>query len=201
MKKLMGFKEYMQKNSKHSVFSEAITSGGDWVLNLQGYEVLEGRIIEDMQYQIELLLPIGEVEGSGKSRTLDKIRVKLIYPEETKKEVAKLIKMDKQVAKLGLAPIPEPTKRYHIKNKSLYPLMKEKEVVFFTLLEGEVVRGLIADFSRYEITVKLKGGLPVTILRHSVYDLRDKRGMCYLKVVQDKRKDWQRSPLMREVKC
>lgn len=200
MKKLMGFKEYMQKNTKHSVFSDAIASGGDWVLNLHGYEVLEGRIVEDQQYQINLLLPSGEVEGPGKSRTLDKIRVKLIYPKETKEDVAKLIKMDKQVAKLGLAPIPEPTKRYHIKNKSLYPLMKEKEVVFLTLLEGEVVRGLIADFSRYEITVKVKGGLPVAILRHSVYDLRDKRGRCYLKVVQDKRKDWQRSPLMQEVK-
>ena len=59
--------------------------------------------------------------------------------------------------------------------------MNERQVLFFTLLEGEIIRGIAADFSRYDITVHLKGGIPVILLRHSVYDLRDKAGRCYLK--------------------
>ena len=91
-----------------------------------------------------------------------------------------------------------PGKRYHVKNKTLFPLMKEKKVVFMTLLEGEIVRGIIAGFSRYEITVNLKGGIPVTVLRHSIYDLRDKKGRCFLKSFQDKHKDWEKSGLWTE---
>lgn len=59
--------------------------------------------------------------------------------------------------------------------------------------EGEVLRGLVSAFSRYEITVDLKGGIPVVLLRHAVYDLRDKAGRCLLKSVQDARRDWQKS--------
>ena len=73
--------------------------------------------------------------------------------------------------------------------------MKEKEVVLFTLLEGDVLRGIIADFSRYDVTVHLKGGLPVTILRHSIYDVRNKRGRCFLKAFQQEHRDWEKSRL------
>ena len=58
-----------------------------------------------------------------------------------------------------------------------------------------MVKGIIADFSRYEITLNLKGGTPVTILRHAIYDLRDKRGRCYLKTFQETHRDWEKSPL------
>ena len=73
--------------------------------------------------------------------------------------------------------------------------MKDKQVLFFTLLEGEIIRGIIADFSQYDITVNLKGGLPVVVLRHSIYDARDKTGRCLLKTFQDEHQDWQKSPL------
>ena len=73
--------------------------------------------------------------------------------------------------------------------------MHEKKVVFFTLLEGEIIRGIIADFSRYDITVNLKGGIPVTILRPAVYDIRDKEGRCFLKSLQETKRDWEKSGL------
>jgi hypothetical protein len=38
--------------------------------------------------------------------------------------------------------------------------MKDREVVFLTLLEGELIRGIITDFNRHEITVSLKRGSP-----------------------------------------
>jgi len=99
------------------------------------------------------------------------------------------------VADLALEPLFSPHNRFYIKNKSLFSLMKEKEVVFFTLLEGERIKGLISDFSRYDMTVNLKGGVPVTIMRHSVYDLRNKKGRCFLKSKQEVLRDWEKSPL------
>jgi len=73
--------------------------------------------------------------------------------------------------------------------------MKDQEVVFFTLLEGELIRGIITGFNRHEITVSLKGGIPVAILRHSIYDLRNKKGRCFLKSFQEEHRDWERSHL------
>jgi hypothetical protein len=99
------------------------------------------------------------------------------------------------VQALGLEPIYAPAERYIVKNKTLFPLMKEREVVFCTLLEGEVIRGIIADFSRYDLTIHAKGGLPIVILRHSIYDLRNKQGRCLLKSFQDQHKDWQKTAL------
>ncbi|MBW2103558.1 MAG: hypothetical protein JRH05_13000, partial [Deltaproteobacteria bacterium] len=94
-----------------------------------------------------------------------------------------------------LEPILSPKLRNHIKNKSLYPLMMEREVVFFTLLEGEIIRGVISGFTRYEIQVHMKGGVPVTLLRHAVLDLRNKKGRCFLKSFQEDRRDWEKSTL------
>jgi DNA-directed RNA polymerase subunit E'/Rpb7 len=82
-----------------------------------------------------------------------------------------------------------------VKNKTLFPLIKEKEVLFFTLLEGEVIKGIITDFTKYELSISLKGGLPLTILRHSIYDIRNKKGRCFMKKYQQKHKDWKQSEL------
>jgi hypothetical protein len=82
-----------------------------------------------------------------------------------------------------------------VKNKSLFPLMKQKEVLFFTLLEGEIIRGIIADLSRYDITVSLKGGRPVTILRHAIYNIRNKEGRSFLRSFQEEHRDWEKRPL------
>ena len=121
--------------------------------------------------------------------------MKIFYPLDISEKLRPLIKTDPKVLKLSLEPIIAPGLRRHIKNKSLFPLMKERKVVIFTLLEGEVIKGLITGFSRYEITCSLKGGLPVSILRHAVYDLRDKKGRSFLKSFQGTRKDWKKSSL------
>jgi hypothetical protein len=76
--------------------------------------------------------------------------------------------------------------------------MKEREVLFFTLLDGKIIRGVVTDFSRYDTTVNLKGGLPVTILRHAIYDVRNKKGRSFLKSFQEKHRDWEKSSLFVE---
>jgi hypothetical protein len=186
---LIGFKEYLDECYNLSVFDEAFASKELWELHIHNHRVVKAEVVENSTYDIRIS------SGQTGEILLPKTDVKLLYRETLSESIRPMLKTDKNVERLSLEPILAPGKRYHIKNKSLFPLMKERRVVFFTLLEGEIVRGIIAGFSRYEIAVTLKGGIPVTILRHSIYDLRDKKGRCFLKSFQDKTRDWEKDKL------
>jgi hypothetical protein len=44
----------------------------------------------------------------------------------------------------------------------------------------------VTGFSTYEIRLSMKGQVPVVLLRHALFDVRDKRGMSYLKKTPEK---------------
>ena len=186
---LLGLKEYLDEHYNRSVFDQALDSKQPWEFHLHSYRVARATILENLTYDLKV-----DMKGQGEE-VLPKIQIKLLYQVDVAESVRPLIKIDEKIKALGLSPILSPARRYFIKNKSIFPLMREKQVVFFALLEGETLRGIIAGFNRYEIKVNLKGGIPVTILRHSVYDLRDKKGRCFLKSFQEKHKDWEKSEL------
>ena len=186
---LLGLQEYLDESYNTSVFDQAFESQEPWELHLHNHRIIKSKVQENSRYDLRL---------SAKEKAeelLPKTDVKLVYPADLSDSVRPLLKIDKKVRDLGLEPIISPRMRHHIKNKSLFPLIKEKRVLFFTLMEGEIVKGLVTGFTRYEITVSLKGGIPVYILRHSVYDLRDKKGRCFLKSFQETRRDWEKSDL------
>lgn len=186
---LNGLNKYLDEKYHLSIFEQALNSQEPWDLHIHNHIILSTRIVENKRYDLD-------IEGDNRvEKVLPKTNVKILYPNALREAVKPLIKIDKGVERLKLEPILSPKARYHIKNKSLFPLMHEKKVVFFALLEGEIIRGIIADFSRYDITVNLKGGIPVTILRHAVYDLRDKEGRCFLKSFQETKRDWEKSGL------
>jgi sRNA-binding regulator protein Hfq len=186
---LENLSEYLAKNYEVSVFDTAMASGKPWEWHLHGFRTIKAVVLENRKWDLT-------VDVAGQEREeLQKIQVKYLYPADANESIKPLVKFDKKVESLKLEPILSPRKRYFVKNKSLFPLMKEKEVVLFTLLEGDVLRGIITDFSRYDVTLSLKGGLPVTILRHSIYDLRNKRGRSFLKSFQEEHRDWEKSPL------
>ncbi|MBN1105258.1 MAG: hypothetical protein JXL84_17725 [Deltaproteobacteria bacterium] len=186
---LQGLREYLDTNYEVSVFEQAMVSGKPWEFRLHGSRTLTAAITENRKWDMTL------DPGAGGKEELQKIQVKFLFPAEWSEQVGPLIKTDKKIAALRLDPILAPGKRFFVKNKSLYPLMIDREVLLFTLLEGETIRGIVTDFSRYDITINLKGGLPVTILRHSIYDLRNKKGRSFLKSFQEEHRDWERSPL------
>lgn len=186
---LSGFKEHLDAAAQRSVFDQALVSQQPWELHLQGQRVVRGSVVENLTYDLKLA-----IAGQGEE-ALPKTQVKLLYAADLSAAVRGLIKVDKKIRALGLPPMVTWKERHFVKNKTLFPLMQEAQVVFFTLLEGEIIRGIIADFSRYEITVNLKGGVPVVILRHSIYDCRNKQGRCLLKAFQDAHRDWEKSPL------
>jgi len=186
---LTGLEEYLDENYTNSIFDQALDSKHLWEFLLHGHRIVRAMVLENLTYDLKVA-----IEGQGEE-VLPKIQVKLLYPADLSNSARPLIKIDEKTKELGMDPILSPHHRYFIKNKSLFPLMKEKQVVFFTLLEGEIIRGIITGFSRYDITVNLKGGISVTILRHSIYDLRNKKGRCFLKSFQETHRDWEKSDL------
>jgi len=186
---LVGLKEYLGQFYNESIFEQIVDSEELWEFHLHGLRIIRGRALEDLTYDLKV-----ETEAQ-QEQVLSKVEIKLLYPAHLDRSVRPLIKTDRGVQKLDISPTLSPRNRYFVKNKSLFPLMQDKDVVFFTLLEGEIIRGIISDFTRYEITVSLKGGNLVTILRHSIYDLRNKKGRCFLKSFQEEHRDWEKSHL------
>ena len=187
---LLGLQEYLNEHYGRSVFDQALDSKKPWEFHVHGCRIIRASVLENLRYDVKL-----QIEGEKDQEVLPKVQIKCLYSVDLADSIQGFIKTDEKVRALGLEPIFSPHKRYFVKNKSLFPLMKEKEVVFFTLLEGEIIRGIIAGFTRYDITVHLKGGKPVMILRHSIYDLRNKKGRCFLKRFQEEHRDWEKSAL------
>ena len=186
---LLGLQEYLEAAYRTSVFQEAVLSGQSWELHLHEARIVTARITEDLKYDIK-----ARIEGQA-DELLPKLRIKVLYPADLADSIRPHIKLNEKVRDSAMEPVQSPGKRHHIKNKSLFPLMKDRTVVFFTLLEGETLKGIISGFSRYEISLNLKGGIPVTVLRHSILDLRDKKGRCFLKSFQEKHRDWEKSSI------
>jgi len=169
-------KKYLAENYGKSAFDLAGKDPLPWVYHLHGRRIVSARLVQNTTFRVVLA-----IDGKPEEE-IPKIGVKLLYPASHTEAAARLIKSDPKVQALALEPIIRAKDRHHIKNKTLFPLMEEREVLFFTLLEGEVVRGLVSAFSRYELLVSLKGGVQVAVMRHGVLDVRDKKGRCYLKV-------------------
>lgn len=186
---LTGLQEYLDHQYHISIFDQRMESPEPLAIYLHPHRIIRATITQNQVYDVELLIQEGGKE------IVPKVGIKLLYSAHLNDSISPLIKMDKKVGQLGQEPILAPSHRHHIKNKTLFPLMKEREVLFFTLLEGEVVRGILGGFSRYELTVTMKGGYSLTILRHSIYDVRNKKGRSYLKAFQEEHRDWEKSPL------
>ncbi len=170
-----GLNQYLKENYDTSVFDLALSDRSPWVYHLHEQKIVQAQIARNSTYQIALSIE------EGPETEIDKTSVKLLYPAIHAPKAGKLIKTDPKLKAEPIAPIIYPKGRHHIKNKALFPLMQQREVLFFTLLEGEIIRGLVMAFSRYDLTIGLKGGIPIVVMRHSVWDVRDKKGRCYLK--------------------
>ena len=184
---LNGLDEYLAIQDSHSVFDDALASGNPWNFHVHPGRIITARLTAVETYDVIVAAQEGETE------TLRKHDIHFLYPAAEAAGIAKLVKPDPAVAGLGLIPTAFHRDRQFVKNKTLFPLMEERTVVFVTLRDGSVIRGLITGFSRYDIHVSMKGGVSLTLLRHSLHDIRDKDGRCYLKSVQAQHKDWKKS--------
>lgn len=178
---LTGLNDYLKAHQRDSVFAREAGRDTSWCLFLHGDQRKKGKIKSDETYEIDFLTRGDEVER------IHKVNVKLLCDASREEEVCKRMRSEASLKTSPQGPHFGPRYRHHIKNKTLYPLMNRKEVLFFTTLEGEVLRGVVTGFSRFEISLHMKGGVPVVILRHAVFDVRDKKGQSFLKAAVEKR--------------
>jgi len=133
---LAGLKNYLDAMYARSVCDQALASHTPWLLHLHGQRIVQASIVANHTYELTVAM------ADAGQEELPKIQVKCLYPVELSAAVRPLIKVDKKVAGLGLAPILEPEKRYFIKNKTLFPLMKDQQVVFLPSWKGRSSEGL-----------------------------------------------------------
>ena len=177
---LAGLQDFLQAHQKDSVFDREVGKESSWCLFLHGDERKKGKIQNDQTYEIDLVTQGGVVEK------IHKVNVKMLCEASKEEEVLGRLKTNEALKGAPEGPHFGPRYRHHIKNKSLFPLMNRKEVLFFSTLEGEVLRGVVTGFSRFEISLSMKGGVSVVLLRHAIFDVRDKKGRSYSKEAVEK---------------
>jgi sRNA-binding regulator protein Hfq len=177
---LDGLQVYMKAHEKDSVFEREVGKESSWCLFFHGSQRRKGRIRANSTYEFDLLSQDGTVEQAHK------VRVKMLCEASREQEVLERLKTNESKKAAPEGPHFGPRYRHHIKNKTLFPLMNRKEVLFFTTLEGDVLRGVVTGFSRFEINLSMKGGVPVVLLRHAVLDVMDKKGRSYTKEAVEK---------------
>lgn len=165
--------KYLKEHGGDSFFEKECGSGAAWCLFLHDKKKLTCTIVRNEKFECDVADP------QGAEQRIHKVRVKFACPAAFVEEVERQLKLDEAVAARKEGPHFLPKYRHPIEDRVLFDLMNRREVLFFTMLEGEVLRGIILGFSRYEIRLGMKGNVPVVILRHGVYDLRDKRGRNY----------------------
>jgi len=178
---------YLAENYQKSIFDHMEKEGETWTLCLHGNRVVSGTVKTNKQYDVVFL------SEDGIEEEIPKHNIKILYLKKDEAEVQKGVKTDDGVKKKKLEPILNPQDRNHIKNKTLFPLMNERVLLFFTTLEGDMLGGIVGGFTRYEIQVLGKKAIPVILLRHAVYDIRDKRKKSYLKQAVEARKKTSKS--------
>lgn len=186
---LAGLNDYLIKNYPSTALDEAVASQALYCLHLHGHAILQGTLTENSAYDLVV------AAADGARNELPKTRVKMLYPAEHAQPVQAQLTVDTDAQARQLEPIVTVKQRYFVKNKTLYTLMRSQEELLITLLEGEVLTGLIHSFSRYEVTFALKDGTRVVILRHAILDIRNESGRCFLKASQQSLRDWTKSSL------
>ncbi|MEW6439790.1 MAG: hypothetical protein AB1640_02540 [bacterium] len=170
-----GFEEYCRAHQKESIFERERGQASTWTLFLHGDSLVTGSISGSETYECNIR------PGEGSEEKVHKVRVKFLCPAAVHEEVTGQMKRNEEVQRRKEGPHFLPRFRHAMEDRTLFELMTRREVLFFTMLEGEILRGIIRSFSSYEIVVGMRREVPVILLRHAIYDVRDKRGKSYVK--------------------
>jgi sRNA-binding regulator protein Hfq len=160
--------QHVEQNQQRSCLEDTKAAGAALSIQLTGGERVEGKVVTVEPYEVVVQAADGE-------RRLHKLTLKAAWSPDDYKKVRKIIRRDKE---LGEHPLPVPVRpqdRYGLSDKRLFRYLDAALLVDFTLVEGEIFRGQVAWFSRYEIGLTLKGGGALTLFRHALHDVREAR--------------------------
>ncbi|MCU0857615.1 MAG: hypothetical protein MUC65_04335 [Pontiellaceae bacterium] len=191
---LKGFREYIETGLTPSVFDEITKSGEIACFYRRDGTVLTGTVINHSAHGMQIRSG-GDPEDVPAEKKVSKIEILFVCRAGNHDELTARLHRGKDISIQPDEPPRKAFRLHYIKNKTLFPLMMERTVVLITMLNGMVFRGLVSGFNRYEINMSLKGGVPVTLLRHGVLKAQNKEGRSLLKADQETLQDWKKSPL------
>ncbi|MEZ4316048.1 MAG: hypothetical protein R3F61_01020 [Myxococcota bacterium] len=139
--------------------------GNRLTFGLHGRRVVTGVVGAATPYSFMLTPDEGEAEE------IHKLQVKFAYAPEHWKRAKKAIRMDKVLSKTPREPIPRPQDRYGCSDKRLFSYVDRRDEIGVTLLEGEMIRGTVKWFSRYEIGLEVRGDVDIFVFRHALHEV------------------------------
>ncbi|MFH1727468.1 MAG: cold shock domain-containing protein [Pseudomonadota bacterium] len=135
---------------------------------LTGRRTINGLVNEVKSYDFVVAL--------SREETIEvkKIETKCIYKYSNGGPISKLIKVDEMTRRKKLMPSEKIKDRYFIPNILLEETVKNSKEVTVTLSDGEVIKGPISWFTKYEMLIAVSPRLKVLVFRHSVVDFKVK---------------------------
>ncbi|MEQ1501192.1 MAG: hypothetical protein ABMB14_03130, partial [Myxococcota bacterium] len=126
---------------------------------------VKGRVVEVEPYQI-----VFEPDG-GAPEPIHKLKLLYSYPPDAWKAVKKAVRLDKKFVPEGIGPAVRPQDRYSCSDRRLFSYLDRAVELNVALLSGEVIRGTLTWFGRYEFGVKLRTDTEITVFRHALRDV------------------------------
>ena len=134
-------------------------------LALHDGRTVKGEIVRVEPYTLQVTTGPDAVED------LHKLQVKFAYDPSHWKKVKKGVKQDKRRAEGVAEPAERPQDRYSCSDRRLFGYMDHQTDIVASLLGGDVLRGVVTWFSRYEFGLKLRSDVDITVFRHALRDL------------------------------
>jgi len=136
------------------------------VLQLNDGRTLKATVQSVEPYQVVL-------SGEGaEPQTLHKLEILYAYAPDDWKVVKRAIRNDKKAAERpSEAPALRPQDRYSCSDKRLFGYMDRGDEIQVVLVDGEVIRGKLAWFGRYEFGMRLRGEVDLVVFRHALREV------------------------------
>jgi sRNA-binding regulator protein Hfq len=132
---------------------------------------LKGKVVAVEPYQV-----VFQPDGA-EPETLHKLKLLYTYSPDDWKGVKKGVRIEKKgPANPTEEPAVRPQDRYSCSDRRLFGYLDRLVEVSVSLLDGQVLRGHLTWFGRYEFGFKLRSDVEVTVFRHALRDIQQATG-------------------------
>ncbi|MCB9758998.1 MAG: hypothetical protein H6739_04095 [Alphaproteobacteria bacterium] len=159
--------EHLAENRSRSILDAAAADQNPLVIGLHGKRVLEGKVVESRQYEIDFK-PHGE-----DAETVHKLQLKYAMAAGLRKKARRVLRYDRDLSAEPREPIWKPQDRYTCSNRRLYGYMDKATAITVTLLEGEQFKGKVTWIGRFEFGFEVKTATELVIFRHALADVTE----------------------------
>jgi sRNA-binding regulator protein Hfq len=170
---LKGFAEARERINGTTLFDHVVESEEPWsLLASQGIHHT-GIIRSHTPYMFVL-------DTDGVEQEMHKHEVELLCPEVFAPVMRPLFDVDPQVQAMRIGPVLDVSQRAPLRNTMLYVCHVDKLPVEITVLSGYRFRGVLTDFTRYEMRVSFTPKLSLIVLRHAIHSMytQDDVNLC-----------------------